>query len=131
MGWQRPVQKLAIKQHVRRRDGNVCVVCGLDEATQKKRYGKILEVHRTVPKSDYSTKWGRCLALCNVCHDALHSQGNWGWVMFQDFHDEDDLTNQVLRTCRRDAYDERVWRRREAWGTLSSGKYRRILHIPA
>ena len=54
MGWQRPVQVLAIKERVRRRDGNRCVVCQIDEQTHEKRYGQILDVHRIVPGSDSS-----------------------------------------------------------------------------
>src|SRR5205085_7124713 len=101
MGWQQPVQVLAIKERVRRRDGNRCVVCQIDEQTHEMRYGRILDVHRIVPGSDYSTEWGVCVTLCEVCHDALHGNGHWGWIARDDPVDGEQLEVWVRHSCNR------------------------------
>jgi hypothetical protein len=116
MGWQRPVQVLAIKESVRRRDGNRCVVCQIDEQTHEKRYGQILDVHRVVPGSDYSSAWGVCVTLCKVCHDALHGNGHWGWIAKDDPVDDEQLEAWVRRSSNQDESDEQSWRKLEPWG---------------
>ena len=116
MGWQRPVQVLAIKADVRRRDGNRCVVCQIDGQTHEKRYGQILDVHRILPGSDYSIKWGSCVTLCAVCHDAIHGKGHWGWIATDDPVDEEQRAAWVRHSSRRDWTDEENWRKHESWG---------------
>ena len=120
MSWQRPTQVLAIKGRVRRRDGNRCVVCQIDEQTHEKRYGQILDVHRIVPRSDYSTEPGVCFTLCDVCHDALHGNGHWGWIATDDPVDEEQLVAWVRRSSYRDLEEEENWRKHEAWGAWVS-----------
>jgi transcriptional regulator with XRE-family HTH domain len=107
----RRVQVLAI----RRRDGNGCVVCHIDEQTHEKRYGQTLNVHRIVPGSDYSTEWGKCVTLCDVCHDALHGKGHWGWIGSDDPGNDEQLARVRQSSCR-DLNEEENWRKREAWG---------------
>ncbi len=75
-----------------------------------------LEVHRIVPKSDYEVEWGVCLTLCDVCHDALHGKGSWGWVTKDAPEDEEAFARLVRRSTARDIRDERKWRRRASWG---------------
>jgi len=111
MSWQQPIQILAIKRRVRRRDGNRCVVCEIDQAIHEKWYGRILEVHRIEPGSDYSTDWGVCVTLCRVCHDALHGVGHWGWIAKDDPTDERQLAawrprlSERWSETSRDSYD--------------------------
>ncbi len=121
MSSQRPVQVLAIKARVRRRDGNRCVVCRIDEQTHEKRYGQILDVHRIVPGSDYSTEPGVCVTLCKVCHDALERKRHWGWIATDDPVDEEQLADWVRHSSRQDWSDEAYWREREAWGAWVKG----------
>jgi hypothetical protein len=107
---------LDIKAAVRQRDGHRCVVCRLGGRTHKKRYGKILEVHRIVPGSNYSIDPGVCVTLCGVCHNALHGKGHWGWIAKIDPEEEWQLAGRVRRSSHRDWLDEDEWRDLEAWG---------------
>lgn len=116
MGWQSASVKVEIKARIRRRDGYRCVACGLDRATHKKRYGTDLEVHRVVPRSNYSLEWGDCVTLCGLCHDALHGKGTWGWITREDFDDDEQLARRVRRSTDDDIREERQWRRRADWG---------------
>ncbi|HKI31619.1 MAG TPA: hypothetical protein VKA46_07105, partial [Gemmataceae bacterium] len=116
MGWQSPSEKLAIKERVRARDCHRCVVCGIGNDIYEKRYGKILDVHRFVKNSDYAVKSGVCVTLCDVCHDALHKKGNWGWIARDDPDDDEELAWWVRRSAECDIKAERAWRRREDWG---------------
>src|SRR5262249_2633360 len=104
------------KKRVRRRDGNRCVVCDIDEQIHEKRYGRILDVHRIVPGSNYSTDWGVCVTLCEVCHDALHGNGHWGWIATDDPHNDQWLEARVRHSSYRDLDEEETWRKQEAWG---------------
>src|SRR5437588_11142963 len=99
-------QELRTKRRIRGRDGNRCVVCQIDEQTHEKRYGQILDVHRIVPESDYSTEWGVCVTLCEVCHDALHGNSHWGWIATDDPVDEEQLAAWVRRSSYRDGNEE-------------------------
>lgn len=44
-----------------------CVVCGLTNDLHRKRYGRILEVHRLLPGSIYTADG--CITLCKACHN--------------------------------------------------------------
>jgi hypothetical protein len=121
MRWQSAAHERAIKERVRRRDGNRCTVCRIDEKTYKKWRGKTLEVHRIVPGSSYSADWGTCVTLCDVCHNALHGNGNWGWIAKDDPTDEDELAGWVRQSSYRDLIEEESWRKHEAWGAWVRG----------
>jgi transcriptional regulator with XRE-family HTH domain len=57
-----------------------------------------------------------CVTLCKVCHDALHGNGDWGWIAKCDPVDEEQLAAWVRRSTYRDLDDEENWRKHEAWG---------------
>jgi hypothetical protein len=116
MGSQRADQVLAIKNRVRRRDGNRCVVCQTDQQTHAKRFGKILDVHRVLPRSDYSTDWGVCVTLCGVCDNAIHGKGHWRWIVTDVPVDEQQRACWVRRSSCRDLNEEEKWHNQEAWG---------------
>jgi transcriptional regulator with XRE-family HTH domain len=116
MGWQRRAQVLAIKERVRRRDGKRCVVCQIDEQSHEKRYGQTFDVHRIVPRSEYSTEQGVCVTVCEVCHDAIEGKGHWGWIAKDHRVDQEGVATQVRLSSRRDLDEEENWRKHEAWG---------------
>ena len=117
MGLQSPSWQVEIKARIRKRDGYHCLACCMDQATHKKRYGRILEVHRIVPRSDYSLKRGQCVTLCIVCHDALEHKGTWGWIARYSTHDEDKLARSVKLSAEHDEKEEYAWGCREEWGS--------------
>jgi transcriptional regulator with XRE-family HTH domain len=117
VGRQREVDVRAIKDRIRRRDGNRCVICQIDEQTHEKRFRQTLEVHRIVPGSDYSINWGVCVTLCEECHDAMHGHGHWGWIKKQLAEDADQLAYWVRRSSSRDLREEGSWRMHESWGS--------------
>ena len=55
-----------IKLKVRERDGYACTACGMSEADHIERTGRVLDVHRLVPGSDYTM--AGCVTLCRPCH---------------------------------------------------------------
>lgn len=57
---------IALKRHVRERDGMSCTKCGMSNADHVERYGKSLHVHRVVPGSEYAIDG--CVTLCFPCH---------------------------------------------------------------
>jgi hypothetical protein len=121
VSWQSFSQVLSIKEYIRRRDGNRCVVCRIDGDIHKRRYGKILGVHRMDPKSTYSTESGVCVTVCQVCHDALHGKGHWGSIKATDDPSDEEVVRWVRRSSLRDLSDEEAWRKREAWGLWVKG----------
>ncbi len=107
--------KRDIKEAVRKRDDYRCVVCGMGNKTHKNRSGKILDVHRIEPPSDYDVEWGKCVTLCHVCHNALHEKGSWGWIAQPE--DEEELASRVQQSAADDIKEESEWQRRKVWGT--------------
>ena len=55
-----------IKAAVRARDGHRCTGCGMTAAQHHERYGKNLDVHRTIPGSLYTLEG--CVTICKRCH---------------------------------------------------------------
>lgn len=102
MPWPRNSDALEIKARVRRRDGNRCVVCTLDEVHHEKQRGRILDVHRIVPGSRYSTDFGLCATVCEICHGAIHGNGHGGWITTKNLDNEWQIqfsTNQSSRVA--------------------------------
>jgi hypothetical protein len=55
-----------IKTAVRERDGHRCTGCGMTAEEHRARYGRTLDVHRTVPGSIYTLDGS--VTLCRACH---------------------------------------------------------------
>lgn len=59
-----------IKAAVRKRDGFLCVDCGITQGQHIEHFGRGLDVHRLSPGSEYSIDG--CVALCFSCHGIRH-----------------------------------------------------------
>lgn len=57
---------LEVKRRVRDRDGHACTKCGMSATGHRVKYGCDLDVHRTVPGSEYTVDG--CVTLCRGCH---------------------------------------------------------------
>lgn len=114
--WQRNSDVLEIKARARRRDGNRCVVCKLDGASHEKQRGRILDVHRIVPGSRYSTDFGVCATVCEICHGAIHGKGHWGWTATKDSDNEWQMKSLAKQSWYQDRDEEASWRARAPWG---------------
>lgn len=66
------MNELKTKDTIRKRDDFRCVQCGETNAAHVERTGRVLDVHRTVPGSEYSTAKGVCSTLCRRCHKGAH-----------------------------------------------------------
>lgn len=60
------MQVATIKAAVRKRDGNRCVECGMNESSHFESFGQRLHVHRLSPGAPYEASG--CVTLCRKCH---------------------------------------------------------------
>ena len=63
------INETAVKADVRERDGYKCRQCGMSNEEHLKEFGRILDVHRLIPGSEYVADW--CVTLCRPCHNEM------------------------------------------------------------
>lgn len=68
---------LRVKAAVRERGGFRCADCGMSNDDHLAQFGRQLEVHRTVPGSEYTVEG--CRPLCMPCHaNKPRQRDSWG-----------------------------------------------------
>lgn len=72
-------QNLGLKDRIRARDGYKCRQCGMTQEEHKKRFGRILNVHRKDERYGYYFR--NCITLCQPCH---YKQPKWRMVQIRD-----------------------------------------------
>lgn len=63
-----------LKEGVRRRDGESCRDCGMEQAEHERTFGCVLHIHRQLPGTPYVADG--CISLCYICHGRRHGKTN-------------------------------------------------------